>query len=98
MCIRDRYHVFGTRTVRCMSLATSAAPLSVRRPATAKLLLPMAVSGSTPKSQRLSLVQLPIIADSNVGGWELGAGSFEGSGLGAGSSMEGLPDRRARRL
>src|SRR6478672_3304952 len=55
-----------------MSLATSALPLSVKRPATAKLLLPTAASRSTPDSQRLSLDQLPITAASNVGSWELG--------------------------
>ena len=37
-----RYQVFGTRIVRCMSLATSAPPSAVSRPDTAKLLLPTA--------------------------------------------------------
>src|SRR6185295_11708004 len=46
-----RYHVFGTRTVRCMSLARSARPSPVRRPETAQLLLPMDPSLSIPNSQ-----------------------------------------------
>ena len=32
--------IVGTRRPRCMSLATSAAPVAVKRPATAQLLLP----------------------------------------------------------
>ena len=39
---RARYHTFGTRSARCMSLATIAPPLAVRLPATAQLLLPTA--------------------------------------------------------
>src|SRR5262245_19325408 len=38
---RARYQVVGRRRDRCMSLATSAPPLAVRRPAKAQLLLPM---------------------------------------------------------
>ena len=41
-----RYHVFGTRMSRCMSLATSARPVPVRSPDTAQLLLPSAASPS----------------------------------------------------
>src|SRR3982751_2348176 len=37
---RARYHTVGTRSVRCMSLATSAAPVAVYRPGPAQLLLP----------------------------------------------------------
>src|SRR5512145_964894 len=37
-----RYHVFGTRTARCISLATSGAPSVVRRPEMTQLLLPTA--------------------------------------------------------
>jgi len=37
---RMRYHTGGTRSDRCMSLATSPAPSAVSRPASAQLLLP----------------------------------------------------------
>src|SRR5688572_33171917 len=50
-----RYHVFGTRTARCMSFATSGAPSLVNRPAITQLLLPIALSprvvSSGPKAQ-----------------------------------------------
>ena len=39
-----RYHVFGTRMSRCMSLATSARPSEVSSRDTAQLLLPSAAS------------------------------------------------------
>src|SRR5256885_2279142 len=40
-----RYQTIGTRARRCMSLAISAAPVVVKRPLTAQLLLPIPVSG-----------------------------------------------------
>src|ERR1700733_13797646 len=41
-CRRAWYHTGGTRSPRCISFAMSAAPLVVRLPATAPLLLPAA--------------------------------------------------------
>src|SRR5688572_19053615 len=47
-----RYQVLGTRTDRCMSLATSGRPAAVSAPDTTQLLLPTALSPpSTPNSQ-----------------------------------------------
>src|SRR5262245_97660 len=49
-----RYHVFGTRTVRCMSLASRARPSLVSRPDTAQLLLPIDSSRLISNSQFLA--------------------------------------------
>src|ERR1700689_5988374 len=42
---RARYQILGMRMARCASLATMAAPVEVRVPATAKELLPFTAAG-----------------------------------------------------
>src|SRR5271155_4857401 len=45
--IAARYQMLGADRPRCMSLATTAPPPAVRRPATAQLLLPRASSSAS---------------------------------------------------
>src|SRR5258705_3807468 len=81
--IDARYHVFGTRMNRCMSLATMALPSADNAPDTAQLLLPRASrsAGATPNSQPPTPKESVFDARTlgswalEVGSWELGVGS-----------------------
>src|SRR4029077_1784441 len=86
---RAGYQTGGTRSPRCISLATSAAPVVVRRPATAQLLLPATVvRGTLPGT---SAAALPLRTSSTSAGGTAGAAVTVPSDTGAAGASQLVP-------